>query len=138
MTCVDTSAMVKLYYPEPESERVSAWVRAQDHALLYSRLHELELRIALALKVFRGELEPDGQAEIARTLADDLSANVLTQPILDWETVFSEAVRLSGAHTPGIGSRSLDLLHVAAAVVCGSRGFLTFDERQRTLAVAAG
>lgn len=34
MTYVDTSAMVKLYYPEPESDRVSAWVKAQDNPLL--------------------------------------------------------------------------------------------------------
>jgi predicted nucleic acid-binding protein len=129
--------MVKLYYPELESDRVSAWVKAQDNPLLYSRLHELELRNALALKEFRGELDADGKAEIARTLADDLRTGVLTQPVLDWETVFSEAVRLSGTHTAGIGSRSLDLLHVAAAVVSGCRSFLSFDERQRTLAVAA-
>ena len=138
MTYVDTSAMVRLYYPEPESDWVSAWVREQKHALVYSRLHELWLRNALALKVFRGELEADGLAGIARTLADDLRAGVLTQPAMDWERVFSEAVRLSGAYAAGIGSRSLDLLHVAAALLCGCRSFLTFDERQRTLAVAAG
>lgn len=138
MTYVDTSAMVKLYYPEPESDCVSTWVREQDHALLYSRLHEIELRNALALKVFRGELEAVGKTEIAHALADDLRSDVLTRPVLDWENVFSVAVRLSETHTAKIGSRSLDLLHVAAAVACGCRGFLTFDDRQRTLAAAAG
>jgi len=44
--------MVKLYYPEPESDCVSAWVRKQNHALLYSRLRELELKKALAPKMF--------------------------------------------------------------------------------------
>ena len=40
--------------------------------------------------------------------------------------------------TPTLGTRSLDVLHVACALELKLRHFLTFDTRQRQLAVAAG
>jgi predicted nucleic acid-binding protein len=49
-----------------------------------------------------------------------------------------EAERLSAMHSEKLGTRSLDILHVAAAVVLGKQEFLTFDQRQAALAKAAG
>jgi predicted nucleic acid-binding protein len=40
--------------------------------------------------------------------------------------------------TARIGTRSLDLIHVAAAIVLRADVFHTFDDRQRKLAGAAG
>ena len=39
---------------------------------------------------------------------------------------------------PAIGCRTLDILHVATAVVLGVREFASFDGRQRQLAKKAG
>ena len=55
----------------------------------------------------------------------------------------SDAVlRLAGSYsqnrTAQGGHRSLDILHVATAIHLGAKEFLTFDERQRTLAQHAG
>jgi predicted nucleic acid-binding protein len=44
----------------------------------------------------------------------------------------------SRAHTPKLGTRSLDVLHIACAVELGLCQFLTFDVKQRKLAVACG
>jgi predicted nucleic acid-binding protein len=41
-------------------------------------------------------------------------------------------------HTPSLGCRTLDVLHVASALELAKTGFLTFDTRQRKLARAAG
>lgn len=49
-----------------------------------------------------------------------------------------EAERLSALHSERLGTRSLDILHVAAALVLGSTEFLSLDERQTRLARAAG
>jgi predicted nucleic acid-binding protein len=49
-----------------------------------------------------------------------------------------EAERLSASHSEKLGTRSLDVLHVAAAVVLGAKEFHTFDTRQAKLAKAAG
>ena len=41
-------------------------------------------------------------------------------------------------HTPTIGCRTLDVLHVAAAKLIGTTEFCTFDTRQFTLAGQIG
>ncbi|MCP5542890.1 MAG: PIN domain-containing protein [Akkermansiaceae bacterium] len=50
----------------------------------------------------------------------------------------TEAERLSATHSEKLGTRSLDILHVAAALVLGSTVFFTFDKRQAKLGKAAG
>jgi len=47
-------------------------------------------------------------------------------------------VNLSTRHTPTLGTRTLDLLHVAAALELGCTDFLSFDNRQRQAAQAEG
>ncbi len=68
----------------------------------------------------------------------DLASNVLVHantPLMD---LTIEAERLSALHSEALGTRSLDILHVAAALVLGLAEFLTFDRRQHALALAAG
>jgi len=50
----------------------------------------------------------------------------------------NRAAELSQRHTPKLGTRSLDVLHVACALELKLRHFLTFDRRQQQLATAAG
>ncbi len=50
----------------------------------------------------------------------------------------TEAERLSTSYSENLGTRSMDILHVAAAVVLGLPEFFTFDKRQAALAKAAG
>ena len=55
-----------------------------------------------------------------------------------WPDVLQVADELGEKHTAALGVRSLDLLHVAAAVTLGAKKFLTCDARQLALARAAG
>jgi predicted nucleic acid-binding protein len=57
---------------------------------------------------------------------------------LDWPATFRAAARISEKHTAANGSRSLDILHVAAAKAMGATEFLSFDVRQRALASMDG
>jgi predicted nucleic acid-binding protein len=41
-------------------------------------------------------------------------------------------------HVPVTGTRTLDTLHVAAALALGAKEFWTFDDRQAKLATAVG
>jgi predicted nucleic acid-binding protein len=52
--------------------------------------------------------------------------------------VFQRAEDLSGRHTLKGGHRSFDVIHVATALTLEATQFLTFDERQRQLAMAEG
>ena len=72
MVYLDTGCLVKLYYPEPDSDLVAA--RSSGQAIVYTPLHALELTTALELKVFRKEATI-GQAHAALGLVEeDLSA----------------------------------------------------------------
>ena len=53
-------------------------------------------------------------------------------------SVFIHAIEVSKKHSAGIGSRSLDILHVASALSINADRFLTFDGRQTKLAALAG
>ena len=53
-----TGCLLKLYYPEPESAAVVAAVAGE--AVIFTPLHEMEMVTAMQLKVFRGEVQPQG------------------------------------------------------------------------------
>jgi hypothetical protein len=54
------------------------------------------------------------------------------------QEVFSLAESLSAAHSACLGARSLEVLHVAAALLLEADEFVSFDRRQRWLAARAG
>lgn len=68
----------------------------------------------------------------------DLASDILTLASPSLTTITSEAERLSAQFSATLGTRTLDILHVAAALVLGTPEFLTFDRRQQALAAAAG
>jgi predicted nucleic acid-binding protein len=49
-----------------------------------------------------------------------------------------KASLISARQTPRVGTRALDVLHVASAVVLGAEDFYTFDQSQAELARAEG
>lgn len=53
-------------------------------------------------------------------------------------SIYAKAQELSNKHTPAVATRSLDLMHLAAALLSGARTFLTFDKRQAKAAFAEG
>jgi hypothetical protein len=70
-------------------------------------------------------------------LRADLRGGVFAMQALS-EGMFAYARQLASGWTARIGTRSLDLIHVAAAIVLPADVFHTFDDRQRKLAGAAG
>lgn len=136
MIYLDTSCLVKLYYPEPESARVAALV--QGKPVCHNSLHELEFRNALQLKVFAGTATAAQASAAFAMVTADLGAGVLVSPGIDWTAVFAEAVKLADRHTGTIGCRSLDILHCAVAGILNATEFVTNDARQKRLAVTMG
>ena len=55
-----------------------------------------------------------------------------------WLGAFRLAARLSEPRSATTGARSLDILHVAAAKSLRAVEFVSFDTRQRALALTAG
>ncbi len=137
-TYLDSSAMVKLYVPEAHSAVVSTFAQSLPHPIACSHLHDLEIRNGLRLKLFRGESAADAVDGSLRLLDEDLRSGVLVRPDLNWLDVFRLAETLSKRLSSAMGVRSLDLLHIASALLLQAESFLTFDNRQRAAARKAG
>lgn len=135
---LDTSALIKLYYPEVESQNVHELVKRENRAILFTSLHELEIKNAFALKVFRREMSDEVYRQLVNTINNDVHTSVLRRVHPNWGIVFRHSLEISGRNTRSIGSRSLDILHVAIALSSGCRRFLTFDDRQACLARQSG
>jgi hypothetical protein len=134
----DTGFLCSLYAPDAHTARAVARMRRQTLPLPFTWLHQLEFRNAIRLRVFRGEITPAQRDASLNMLLGDLAAGVLLAASPPLTDVMIEAERLSALHSETFGTRSLDILHVAAALVLGGTQVLTFDTRQAALARAAG
>ena len=135
---IDSSLLVTLYYPEDLSDEVTEMVRERNDRILFSSLHELEIKNALALKVFRKEMKEAQALSVLADIESDIQADVLERIPLDWGAVFSQALKLSGLYTRKTGARTLDILHVSAALYATCTHFATHDKRQADMAEKAG
>jgi hypothetical protein len=55
-----------------------------------------------------------------------------------WRRTLDLARDLTDRHSSALGTRTLDVLHVATAVTLGHRAFVTYDDRQAALARKIG
>ena len=138
MTYLDSSLLVKAYCLEPTSPQALGLLRRIEAPYPFTPLHALEIKNALRLKRYRKDLTLFQMRGALKNLQDDMGNGFLHIPDLDLRAVFDQAESLSAAHTAVAGARSLDILHVAAALLLGCRQFASFDLRQRRLAHAAG
>ena len=134
----DPSALLKLYLNEPESRTMTAWRAKQSgpHAVtLHGRVEHVN---GLALAAHRRLITDAVLTAALRALDDDFETGRYRQTDLLWRSALKRAGELSRQHTRTIGTRSLDVLHVASALELGLRRFVSFDERQQKLARAVG
>ena len=133
---VDTSFLVSLYSADGNSAAAVQAMRAARGVLLLTTFGELEVVNALELRVFRKEVSPAQAHSSLNDFEQDLRSGIFQlKPLPD--IVFGRARQLSRRTTPRLGTRTADLLHVAAALELGSDWFYSFDRQQRKLAQAA-
>jgi predicted nucleic acid-binding protein len=134
----DTSFLFALVLHDGNSAAAGAYLHTHRQALPFTSLQRCELKNAVRLAVFRKQTDP-GTAKAAWAQVDtDLAAGNLAYTPLAWPDALSEAESLSERHTAALGVRTLDLLHIGAALTLGLKTFLTFDQRQHACAKAAG
>jgi len=137
-TYADTSFLFSLYATDANSTRADAWRQANPAPLPFTAFHRLELRNGLSLALFQQRLTlPEVQAAWLE-VEDDCAAGLLVTRGGLWHRVMVEADAAALNHTPTIGCRTLDVLHVAAAKLIGTTDFCTFDARQSSLAGRVG
>lgn len=134
----DTSFLARVYTPHADSAKALAWMQGATDPLPFTPLHRHELRNAIRLRVFRGEITADQRKEAFREVDADLADGILAHTTIPWTDAFRKAENLAAAHTESLGVRSFDLLHVGLALALDATELLTFDARQTALARAAG
>ena len=117
---LDTSAAAKLLVQESESEALAVELRKRKPDLVACLLLETELRRLVAR-------EPALSQKAVSDLLRGVDLHELPPPL------FAEAGLL-----PGAGLRSLDALHLAAAIRLGVDAVITYDNRMADAAHSLG
>ncbi len=138
MIYADSGLVTKWYLPEVDSSAALALRDRFSPPAILTRLHRLELTNAWRLKQFRGELEAAAIDLATQDLMADIRAGLWHCPAEPLDDVYIRAEELAIAHSARLGTRSMDILHVAAAERLGCSDFLTGDRRQARLAEAIG
>lgn len=138
VTYADTSFLLSLYVPDVHHEKALAVVDRADVSLVFTPIQQHELRNAVRLCVFRRELTGAEGRAVLDSIHDDLQSGFLKETKLVWAEVFKTSEALSVQFTETLGTRGMDVLHLAAARSIGAERFLTFDNRQKTLALKTG
>lgn len=137
MIYLDTSAFVKLFVLEEDSETVNQIVTSQEDALPIHFLHELEFFNALALKVFYKEFTKEERDGVIEQYKKYRKGGYCYHPHLDWPSIRETSLSLT-EDTLEHGCRSLDIFHVAIAINLKPSLFVTFDQKQKPLAERHG
>ena len=135
---VDPSALARLYLHEQGSREMAAWRTRIGGTLLVTHHGRTEIINALCRAAFLGYFDEGALSEALADFSADFAAGRLLQADILWRAALNRAAELSRQHTPKLGTRSLDVLHVACALEMKRRHFLSFDERQQQLASSAG
>jgi predicted nucleic acid-binding protein len=134
----DTSFLFSLYAQDVNTARAAKLSERKGLVFLLTPFQRLEFYNAIRLAAFRRHMSQAEAERLTRQFAEDLEQGAFLEVPLVWTEVFAEAEALSGRHTTGLGTRSLDILHVASAVVLDAAFFFTFDKRQAALTREAG
>ena len=133
-TYFDTGVLVKVYIQEQNSADAIALLSRVAPPIPFTHLHTLELLTAIRLKRFREEITPREERSAIGLVQADLASKRLQLPNYDLIQVFHRGEVLSARYAAAFGTRTLDILHVAAALEAGCKEFVSFDERQRKVA----
>ena len=127
----DTGFLVSVYGQDSNSAMATSLVRSKPMFLLTS-LGEVEFT-NVELRVFRKEWTRREARSVRDVFQQHQAAGVFRPAPLGSE-IWEKALALSRGHRAKLGTRTLDLLHVASALILKPDVFYTFDKRQRALA----
>lgn len=137
MIYLDTSAFLKLYLREDGSEYVQACLESQDEPVPMVDVLQWEFANAVRLKVFWKDIGTQTADHLLALFEDRLFRGQYAVMEIDAGRRTRDVQTLV-RHTEKLGCRTLDVLHVATALQLSPERFVSFDERQRSLARAFG
>lgn len=138
MVYADTSLLFSLVLHDANTAETVAYLKRHPTSLALTPWQRCELSNAVRLSVWRGSCPAPVAIAALEKIDADLTAGNLAETPLVWPDVLKIADELGKKHTSALGVRTLDLLHVSAAVSLKAKTFLTYDGRQLALARASG
>jgi predicted nucleic acid-binding protein len=134
----DSAVIVKLYVSEATSPDAIRLVGAYVAPYWLTQWQASEVKNAIRVKAFRKEITAGEMNMSLAAFEQDITTGRWQRPIYAAAMVEQKAEELSASHAAVTGCRTLDIIHVAAAVVIGASEFVTFDARQGAVAKQAG
>jgi hypothetical protein len=134
----DTGFIASLYLEESTSKAADAALGPNREPLFLTPLVMLELRNAFNRALHRQRITVAERDALWQDVEADIASGFLVPTPIASAELHEKARQLSDRHTPALGTRSLDLLHVAAALNLKAEVFFSFDERQRQAAAREG
>ena len=134
----DTGFLVSLYLEESTSKAADAALGKNRQPLPLTPLGLLEFRNALNRAVHQQRITTAERDALWQDVETDIVGGFLVATSVASADLHAKARELSDRYTPTVGTRSLDLLHVAAALLLDTKRFFSFDERQRKAASGEG
>lgn len=132
---LDSSLLVKLYVPEPDSETLIMGLRRLEARLVLTRFQFLELSNAINRKQKEGRWTADQVKAARRNLSRDRSLGLgFVDTLVDLHEALGNAIKISDRWSPEYGARSLDLIHIAIARLLKVDAFATGDSQQNGVA----
>ena len=133
----DTSALLKLYVPEPDSACFLNLIAKSSEPVATSAIASAEVLCAVYRKEAAGDLKVGGaRLSFRRFLADCKAGRIVQIPYGDDVTTAAEdIVQLALLRPKPIMIRALDAIHVASAMVMRATVVVTTDARMREVAL---
>jgi predicted nucleic acid-binding protein len=129
----DSSFLVSCYLLDANTPAARAFLIEHTDPFPFTTLHDLEVKNAVQLGVFRHVLTVEQARAAVGAIEEDLASGRLVRAPIKWPGTFRVASRLSAQHAAASGARSLDILHLAAAKSLRCKELASFDARQRAL-----
>ncbi len=135
MIYCDTSFLLSLYILDSNSEEAFERAKNISVSLVWTRWHELEFTTALESRVRRGATDREqADAVYADVRKQRSGSSIFKTPVIDWNDVWSESTELAAKEARNVECRSLDVVHIGLCLSLQIEDFLSFDQRQNTLA----
>ena len=135
----DTGIIISSYLPyEGASDDARKIIEKTPRPVILSHLTLLEVRNALNGAISRREISKEDRDAIFTDIEDQMETGFFRMADVSQVEIYAKARELSDRHTPAFLTRSLDLMHVATALLVKACVFLSTDTWQRKAAKAEG
>ena len=139
MSYWDTSSLAKLFLVEPDSA-IFDELANRSAPIRISPLVRYEARLTFLRREREGAIASHAAVVLSRRLDQDIGVGKMELIAADFaiETEFEQVVQACMNRATSIWIRTLDALHLAAALSVRETEFVSNDIRQRAAAVALG